>query len=204
MDEADHGRASGPGAIPWGAAQFGSTFFMITGFHGTHVTFGVIFLLIVARKVWRGDFDHGATRLFHQPEGQLRDRRDHGPLLALRRSGVGFHLCVLLSLVRRAWHMASMQQPVAQGTASDQALSGRLGMAVRPQHLLLPCRLFRVAGDAPMVLILLFMMLKAGLIVAVFMHMAWERLALVYAILCRQRSCSFSWALWSSRRTIPC
>jgi cytochrome c oxidase subunit IV len=32
-------------------------------------------------------------------------------------------------------------------------------------------------------LILLFMILKAGLIVAIFMHMAWERLALVYAIL---------------------
>ena len=32
-------------------------------------------------------------------------------------------------------------------------------------------------------LILLFMILKAGLIVAVFMHMAWERLALMYAIL---------------------
>src|SRR4029450_3218046 len=32
-------------------------------------------------------------------------------------------------------------------------------------------------------LILLFMVLKAGLIVAVFMPMAWERLALVYAIL---------------------
>lgn len=32
-------------------------------------------------------------------------------------------------------------------------------------------------------LILIFMMLKAGLIVAVFMHMAWERLAMVYAIL---------------------
>lgn len=32
-------------------------------------------------------------------------------------------------------------------------------------------------------LILTFMMLKAGLIVAVFMHMAWERLALVYAII---------------------
>jgi cytochrome c oxidase subunit IV len=31
-------------------------------------------------------------------------------------------------------------------------------------------------------LILLFMMLKAGLIVAIFMHMAWERLALIYAI----------------------
>ncbi len=32
-------------------------------------------------------------------------------------------------------------------------------------------------------LILLFMVMKAGLIVAVFMHMAWERLALAYAIL---------------------
>ena len=32
-------------------------------------------------------------------------------------------------------------------------------------------------------LIILFMMLKAGLIVAVFMHMAWERLALAYAII---------------------
>ena len=32
-------------------------------------------------------------------------------------------------------------------------------------------------------LILVFMVLKAGLIVAVFMHMAWERPALSYAIL---------------------
>jgi cytochrome c oxidase subunit IV len=32
-------------------------------------------------------------------------------------------------------------------------------------------------------LILIFMWLKAGLIVAVFMHMRWERLALIYAIL---------------------
>jgi cytochrome c oxidase subunit IV len=32
-------------------------------------------------------------------------------------------------------------------------------------------------------LIVVFMLLKAGLIVAVFMHMAWERLALSYAIL---------------------
>ena len=32
-------------------------------------------------------------------------------------------------------------------------------------------------------LILLFMILKAGLIVSVFMHMMWERLALMYAIL---------------------
>ncbi len=32
-------------------------------------------------------------------------------------------------------------------------------------------------------LILLFMFLKAGLIVSVFMHMMWERLAMIYAIL---------------------
>lgn len=32
-------------------------------------------------------------------------------------------------------------------------------------------------------LILLFMFLKAGCIVAIFMHMAWERVALIYAIL---------------------
>jgi len=46
-----------PWANPWGAAQFGSSFFMITGFHGTHVTIGVIFLVIVAIKVLRGDLD---------------------------------------------------------------------------------------------------------------------------------------------------
>jgi cytochrome c oxidase subunit 3 len=48
-----------PWANPWGAAQFGSSFFMITGFHGTHVTIGVIFLVIMAVKVRRGDLDHG-------------------------------------------------------------------------------------------------------------------------------------------------
>ena len=32
-------------------------------------------------------------------------------------------------------------------------------------------------------LILLFMIMKAGLIVAVFMHMMWERMALMFAIL---------------------
>ncbi|MEH2512775.1 cytochrome c oxidase subunit 4 [Nitrobacteraceae bacterium AZCC 1564] len=42
---------------------------------------------------------------------------------------------------------------------------------------------FQVQGHLRWFLILLFMILKAGLIVAVFMHMAWERLALAYAIL---------------------
>jgi cytochrome c oxidase subunit 4 len=42
---------------------------------------------------------------------------------------------------------------------------------------------FHLQGYLRWSLILVFMVLKAGLIVAVFMHMAWERLALVYAIL---------------------
>ncbi len=42
---------------------------------------------------------------------------------------------------------------------------------------------FGVQGYLRWSLILTLMLLKAGLIVAVFMHMAWERLALVYAIL---------------------
>lgn len=40
-----------------------------------------------------------------------------------------------------------------------------------------------IQGYARWALILIFMVLKAGLIVAIFMHMAWERLALTYAIL---------------------
>ncbi len=46
-----------PWGNPLGAAQFGATFFMITGFHGTHVSIGVIFLIIVAVKVLRGSLD---------------------------------------------------------------------------------------------------------------------------------------------------
>ena len=41
---------------------------------------------------------------------------------------------------------------------------------------------FHVQGLLRWSLIVVFMLLKAGLIVAVFMHMLWERLALVYAI----------------------
>ena len=47
-----------PWSNPMGAPQFGSVFFMVTGFHGTHVSIGVIFLLIVAAKVRRGKFDN--------------------------------------------------------------------------------------------------------------------------------------------------
>jgi len=42
---------------------------------------------------------------------------------------------------------------------------------------------FNLEGMLRWSLILLFMIVKAGLIVAVFMHMRWERLALMFAIL---------------------
>ena len=46
-----------PWGNPMGAAQFGSAFFMITGFHGLHVSAGVVYLLIVAWRVLRGRYE---------------------------------------------------------------------------------------------------------------------------------------------------
>tara|TARA_B100000586_G_scaffold108261_1_gene77682 strand:+ start:1221 stop:1898 length:678 start_codon:yes stop_codon:yes gene_type:complete len=49
------------GIRPWsndyGAHQFGSFFFMITGFHGLHVSIGVIYLSIIAKRVLNGRYD---------------------------------------------------------------------------------------------------------------------------------------------------
>ena len=81
-----------PWGNPWGAPQFGSSFFMITGFHGCHVTAGVIYLLITAKRV--------ASGLLRQ-EGQLRNGRGRGPVLALRRPRLGVHLRILLPVVRQ-------------------------------------------------------------------------------------------------------
>ncbi len=46
-----------PWGNPMGSAQFGATFFMITGFHGLHVTGGVIYLMIVANRVRYGYYE---------------------------------------------------------------------------------------------------------------------------------------------------
>ena len=58
-----------PWGNPMGASQFGSCFFMITGFHGFHVSVGVIFLLIVARKVWKGHLDEMKPGFFTTRRG---------------------------------------------------------------------------------------------------------------------------------------
>ena len=48
---------------------------------------------------------------------------------------------------------------------------------------------FHVQGYLRWTLIIIFMLLKAGFIVAIFMHMAWERLALKLAILVPPLAC---------------
>jgi cytochrome c oxidase subunit 3 len=50
-----------PWGNPMGAAQFGSAFFMITGFHGLHVSCGVIYLTVVAIRVLNGFYDKKGT-----------------------------------------------------------------------------------------------------------------------------------------------
>jgi hypothetical protein len=57
---------------------FGASFFTLTGFHGTHVTIGVIWLISIFIEGVRG----------HVTAGQGAQLRDGGPLLALRRRGV--------------------------------------------------------------------------------------------------------------------
>ena len=56
---------------------------------------------------------------------------------------------------------------------------------------------FAVQGTMRWVLIIIFMILKAGLIVAVFMHMMWERMALIYAILIPPLALgTLVWLMW--------
>ena len=53
-----------PWGNPMGAAQFGATFFMITGFHGLHVSAGVDLSLVVAIRCCASEFydRKGTTR----------------------------------------------------------------------------------------------------------------------------------------------
>jgi cytochrome c oxidase subunit 3 len=53
------------GVRPWGshlgAPQFGAVFFMVTGFHGLHVSAGVVYLCVIAMRVWNGFYDRKGT-----------------------------------------------------------------------------------------------------------------------------------------------
>ncbi|MCG9126342.1 cytochrome c oxidase subunit 3 [Candidatus Poribacteria bacterium] len=50
------------GDVISGSNLFGPTFYTITGFHGLHVTGGVIYLIVILRNAWSGrytaDFNH--------------------------------------------------------------------------------------------------------------------------------------------------
>lgn len=49
-----------PWSNPMGSPQFGSSFFMMTGFHGLHVSIGVIYLTATAVRVLKGTYDQGS------------------------------------------------------------------------------------------------------------------------------------------------
>jgi len=76
-----------PWGNPWGAAQFGASFFTITGFHGTHVTIGVVILLVMAGKVLRGDLDE-------QRPGFLTGRRGRYEMVEI--AGLYWHFVDLV------------------------------------------------------------------------------------------------------------
>jgi heme/copper-type cytochrome/quinol oxidase subunit 3 len=40
-----------------GSGIYGATFFMLTGFHGAHVTIGTIILFVMLMRIMRGHFD---------------------------------------------------------------------------------------------------------------------------------------------------
>jgi cytochrome c oxidase subunit 3 len=48
---------------PWGVPLFSTSFFVITGFHGTHVLSGVILLIVMAIRVAKGIYDRQGSYL---------------------------------------------------------------------------------------------------------------------------------------------
>jgi len=83
-------------------------------------------------------------------------------------------------------HAGGQQRPVAHAQGQQHPIGiylkiwGLLFILSAASYLV---DYFHFQGYLRWFLIIVFMLLKAGLIVAVFMHMLWERLALVYAIL---------------------
>lgn len=60
------GEGARPSTNPWGVPAFSAFFFLITGFHGSHVTSGVIYLLVVLRRTLR-DFGRLARQELAEP-----------------------------------------------------------------------------------------------------------------------------------------
>jgi cytochrome c oxidase subunit IV len=86
-------------------------------------------------------------------------------------------------------HADQHAAPAPAGAAHDHGQQHPLGIYFKIWGLLFVLSIasylvdyFHVQGLLRWFLIVVFMLLKAGLIVSVFMHMLWERLALVYVI----------------------
>src|SRR5207247_8609051 len=117
--------------------------------------------------------------LFDRQEREIRDRRNHGPVLALRRSGVGIHLRSFLSLVREiVAHVEGQQHPIG----IYLKIWGLLFVLSTASYLV---DFFHVQCYLSWFLIFVFILLNAVLIVAVFMHMLSEPLAVQYVFLVR-------------------
>ena len=72
-----------PWGNPFGASQFGSFFFMITGFHGFHVSIGVIFLFIYTYKVFAGHYESKKRGWFTKMKGDYVEIEILGLYLSL-------------------------------------------------------------------------------------------------------------------------
>lgn len=84
----------------------------------------------------------------------------------------------------------SSETTAAEAAPGDTGQQHPIGLYLKIWALLFVLSAFSYAVDyfgfqgyLRWILIITFMWAKAGLIVAIFMHMAWERLALIYAII---------------------
>ena len=53
----EYGEAYTEKGLKLSSGIFGTTFFMLTGFHGAHVTLGTIMLIVILYRMVRGHFD---------------------------------------------------------------------------------------------------------------------------------------------------
>ena len=116
---AAHGRVEGAHDV-LGGPLYGSTFYTMTGFHGAHVT------------------DRRALPDLHRVQGvprqvhasQPRRRRDHGPVLALRRPGLDHPVHDRLPRVEREDH-----GDIARGSTKSAELYTDLGHSAASSRL---------------------------------------------------------------------
>ena len=102
---------------PWGTGLFGASFFSVTGLHLTHVTAGVIALVVVGLRYKGGRYNADDIEVV-------------GPLLALCGSGLDVRRTVGLSfesrpLDRKAWEqnaMTTAEEHKSNGIGKDLAI----------------------------------------------------------------------------------